>query len=103
MFEGRPRGGLFAGVLEPMLQCDVKIAAMQTSRLSWHLVYLHWVPSGGDQTVRQTQRMKMPKSISIALPQSANLLGRLLALIDRALMASARAAVRNGDLSYFGL
>jgi len=45
----------------------------------------------------------MPKSISIALPQSASLLQRLLALIDRALMASARAAVRNGDLPYFGL
>jgi hypothetical protein len=47
--------------------------------------------------------MKMPKTISIALPQSASLLGRLLAHIDRALMASAYATVRNGDLPYFGL
>jgi hypothetical protein len=86
-----------------MLQCGIKIAAMQTNRLFWHLVYLHCVPSGGDQAVRQTQRMKMPKTISIALPQSASLLGRLLAHIDRALMASAHAAVRNGDLPYFGL
>jgi hypothetical protein len=103
MFEGRPQGGLFACVLEPMLQCGSKIAAMQTNRLSWHLVYLHCVSSGGDQAVRKTQRMRMPKTISIALPQSASLLGQLLALIDRALMASARAAVRNGDLPHFGL
>jgi hypothetical protein len=99
MFEGRPQGGLFACVLEPMLQCGSKIAAMQTNRLSWHLVYLHCVSSGGDQAVRKTQRMRMPKTISIA----ASLLGQLLALIDRALMASARAAVRNGDLPHFGL
>ena len=45
----------------------------------------------------------MSKSISIALPQSATLLARLLATIDRALMASARTAIRNGDLPYFGL
>jgi len=55
------------------------------------------------QAVRKTQRMRMPKTISIALPQSASLLGQLLALIDRALMASARAAVRNGDPPHFGL
>jgi len=45
----------------------------------------------------------MSKSISIALPQPTNLLGRLLAAIDRVLMASAEAAVRNGDLPHFGL
>lgn len=45
----------------------------------------------------------MSKTVSIALPQSTTLLGRLLAMLDRALMASARAAVRNGDLPYFGL
>ena len=45
----------------------------------------------------------MSKTISVALPQSATLLGRVLATIDRALMASARAALRNGDLPYFGL
>jgi hypothetical protein len=45
----------------------------------------------------------MSKTISIALPQSTTLLGRLLAAIDRALTASAKAAIRNGDLPYFGL
>jgi hypothetical protein len=45
----------------------------------------------------------MSKTISVALPQSITLLGRLLASIDRELMASAKAAVRNSDLPYFGL
>ena len=45
----------------------------------------------------------MAKTISVALPQSTALIGLLLAAIDRALMASAEAAVRNGDLPYFGL
>ena len=45
----------------------------------------------------------MSKTISLALPQSTTLLGRLLAMIDRALMASAQVAIRNGDLPYFGL
>ena len=48
-------------------------------------------------------RKTMSKTISIARPQSATLLGRVLATIDRALMASAKAAIRNGDLPYFGL
>jgi hypothetical protein len=45
----------------------------------------------------------MSKTISIALPQSTTLLGRVLVMIDRALMASAKAAIRNGDQPYFGL
>ena len=45
----------------------------------------------------------MSKTASIALPASSPLFGRLMATIDRLLMASARAAIRNGDLPYFGL
>jgi hypothetical protein len=48
-------------------------------------------------------RKIMSKTISVALPQSTTLLSRLLAAMDRALMASAKASVRNGDLPYFGL
>ena len=48
-------------------------------------------------------RKTMSKTIAVALPQSTTLLGRLLAMIDRALMASAKASIRNGDLPYFGL
>jgi hypothetical protein len=34
---------------------------------------------------------------------STTLFGRLMAHIDRLLMASARASIRNGDLPHFGL
>jgi hypothetical protein len=45
----------------------------------------------------------MSKTTSIALAPSNNLFGRLMATIDRLLMASARIAIRNGDLPHFGL
>jgi hypothetical protein len=45
----------------------------------------------------------MSTTASIGSAPSTTLLGRLIASIDRMLMASARAAVRNGDLPYFGL
>jgi hypothetical protein len=45
----------------------------------------------------------MSKTASIRLIPSTSLFGRLTASIDRLLMASARIAVRNGDLPYFGL
>jgi hypothetical protein len=40
---------------------------------------------------------------SIGLAPSNTLFGRLMASIDQILMTSARAALRNGDLPYFGL
>jgi hypothetical protein len=43
------------------------------------------------------------KTAAIALPSSISLFGRIMAGIDRALMASATAAVRNSDVPYFGL
>jgi hypothetical protein len=45
----------------------------------------------------------MSKTASIPLTGSAGLFGRVMATVDRLLMASARIAVRNGDLPYFGL
>jgi hypothetical protein len=45
----------------------------------------------------------MPETASLSLIPSAGLFSRFMALIDRLLMASARAAVRNGDMPYFGL
>jgi hypothetical protein len=45
----------------------------------------------------------MSKTISVALPQPTTLFSRFLAAIDRALTASAKASIRNGDLPYFGL
>ncbi len=45
----------------------------------------------------------MSKTASIGFTPSTTLFGRLLAAIDRMLMTSARAALRNGDLPHFGL
>jgi hypothetical protein len=45
----------------------------------------------------------MSKTASIGFSPTNSLFGRLMASIDRALMSSARIAVRNGDLPYFGL
>jgi len=45
----------------------------------------------------------MSKTAVIGLAPSATLFGRLMAMIDRLLMASARISIRNGDLPYFGL
>jgi hypothetical protein len=45
----------------------------------------------------------MSKTASIGLVPFTNLFGRFLSTLDRILMASARAAIRNGDLPYFGL
>ena len=45
----------------------------------------------------------MSKTATFGLAPSATLLGRLMATIDGLLMASAHAALRNGDLPYFGL
>ena len=45
----------------------------------------------------------MSKTASIRFAPSNSLFGRLMAAIDRLLTAWARAAVRNGDLPYFGL
>ena len=45
----------------------------------------------------------MSKTASVGFAASTTLFGRLMATIDRLLMASARIAIRNGDLPYFGL
>jgi hypothetical protein len=45
----------------------------------------------------------MSNTASLGLTPSTTLFGRLMANIDRLLMASARAAIRTGELPYFGL
>jgi hypothetical protein len=45
----------------------------------------------------------MSKTATITLSSPNTLFGRFLAVIDQILMASANAALRNGDLPYFGL
>lgn len=45
----------------------------------------------------------MSKTASLDLSANSSLFTRLLASIDRALMASAKISIRNGDLPRFGL
>ena len=45
----------------------------------------------------------MSDRTSIRLTPPSGLFGRVMAAIDRALMANAGIAERNGDLPYFGL
>jgi len=49
------------------------------------------------------QRVKMSKTATIALPASNTRFGRLLAKLDRLLMAYAEMNIRNGDVPRFGL
>jgi hypothetical protein len=50
-------------------------------------------------TTTTTMRQTAPTGV---LP-SNTLFGRFMAFIDRVLIANANAAIRNGDLPYFGL
>jgi hypothetical protein len=45
----------------------------------------------------------MSKTASFGLAPFASFFGRFMVTLDNLLMASARIAVRNGDLPYFGL
>jgi hypothetical protein len=45
----------------------------------------------------------MSKTAAIAIAPTSSLLSRFIASIDRLLTASARVAIRNGDLPRFGL
>jgi hypothetical protein len=65
----------------------------------WYLACLfseqrHFTGTKGD---------KMSKTASLGFAPSATLFARFMSTIDRLLMASARIAIRNGDLPYFGL
>jgi hypothetical protein len=65
---------------------------------SWYLACLSW-----GQPLHWNKGDKMSKTASLGFAPSATLFGRLMSTIDRLLMASARIAIRNGDLPYFGL
>jgi hypothetical protein len=88
-----------------MLHCNIKNAAMQTSSLRWHPLYLKSgrVKRHHKRATHHPENPNMSESISIALPEPTSLFGRLLAAVDRALMASAQIAIRNGDLPRLGL
>jgi hypothetical protein len=45
----------------------------------------------------------MSKTVSFGFVPSTSLFGRFMATVDRLLMVSAEAAIRNGEPPYFGL
>ena len=91
-----------------MLQCKQRYAAMQTNVL-FLVSGIHNLTPDNDAALASPKRKGNPMSeamskiASIGLVPSTTLFGRFLATLDRVLMASARAAIRNGDLPYFGL
>jgi hypothetical protein len=91
-----------------MLRCTRRHAAMQTNTLPL-ASGIHNLGSDNDAALALPSKKEAPmseaisKTTSIGLVPSTTFFGRLLVMLDRALMASARAAIRNGDLSYFGL
>jgi hypothetical protein len=87
-----------------MLQCKQLIAAMQTNALQLVSGIHKFTPDHEAELLRPPEKgTPMSKTASIGLIPSATLFARLLASIDRLLTASARIAVRNGDLPRFGL
>jgi hypothetical protein len=66
----------------------------------WHLVY---VDKDNHDPFTRNKGDDMSETAAFHLAPSPTLFGRLMATIDRLLMASARIAIRNGDLPYFGL
>ena len=51
----------------------------------------------------QEKGTQMSKTATVGLVPSTSLFARVMATIDRLLMASARISNRNGDLPHFGL
>jgi hypothetical protein len=56
-----------------------------------------------NRSALQEKGTQMSKTASITLAPSSSLFARVMATIDRLLMASARISNRNGDLPHFGL
>ena len=70
----------------------------------WYLVYINCLQiTKRSYSAHQKRGHTMSKTASIGFVPSSTLFGRLMASIDRLLIASSRIAVRNGDLPRFGL
>jgi hypothetical protein len=83
-----------------MVHCNKYHAAMQTNELP----LASGIPMVGQpRSVYPQQGDDMSKTATFGLAPAPTIFGRLMATIDRLLMASARIAIRNGDLPYSGL
>jgi hypothetical protein len=76
---------------------------MQTKALFLASGIHKFCPDDETALCRTWEKKTMSKTASLGFAPSNTLFGRLMATIDRWLMASARISARNGDLPYFGL
>ena len=76
------------------MQTNGLLLASGMPRLVCRIPAIRWTVNKGTKCPRP------PLSASRLPPR---LFSRLMAIVDRLLMASARVAIRNGDLPYFGL
>ena len=77
---------------------------MQTNELSLASGIPKLSPESTTQRAAAREKgTKMSKTAAVTLDRSTKIFTRLMAAIDRLLAASARIAVRNGDLPPFGL
>jgi hypothetical protein len=88
-----------------MIWCDAnnQLLPCKQTRCDWHLAYINCPQTHRAERFRTKKRTSVSKIAPISLLPSTTLLGRLMASIDRLLIASSRIAVRNGDLPRFGL
>jgi hypothetical protein len=96
-----------------MLHCKTQYAAMQTDGLLLASGMPRLVPEddaaplpsqkGTKMSKTAMSNTAMSKTASFGVAPSVTIFSRLMAAIDRILMAHARVAMRNGDLPYFGL
>jgi hypothetical protein len=69
----------------------------------WHLAYIVSQEMMMRRPAAAERGLDMPKTATIQVAPSRTLFDRLMAAVDRLLMASARIAIRNDDPPYFGL
>jgi hypothetical protein len=69
----------------------------------WHLVYLGWPQTHCRSPQLAKKGTKMSKIASFHAVPAVSPFSRFMATVDRWLMASARVAIRNGDLPHPGL
>ena len=76
---------------------------MQTKRLYWHLVYINCSRRRGGRLLPLKKGNLMSNTASVALAPTSTLFGRLLATLDRLLMAYAEMTIRNGDVPRYNV
>jgi hypothetical protein len=100
----RLSGGLFVIWISDrliLMHCKIKNAAMQTKRLSLVSGIRRLSLERSDLLSTRNKGTNMSNTASLDFAPSATLFGRLMASIDRLLLAYAEKTIRNGDIQRF--